>query len=88
MRGAHCYDILANEQYIKDFQYFSPSYGKLRAKYIKDVDDDEENDMMQSDLVKVILNLAYLPLDLAKNFTFDKNFYKQVKTHHHHDKEK
>lgn len=86
--GAHCYDILASEQYAKDFQYFSPSLGKERAQYIKDADDDEDNDMMQSDLVKVILNLAYLPPSLARTFTFDKGFYKEAKGHSHHDKEK
>jgi len=41
--------------------------------------------MMQSDIVKVILNLAYLPLSLAKTFTFDKDFYKRAKNHSHHD---
>ena len=40
---------------------------------------------MQSDIVKVILNLAYLPLSLAKTFTFDKDFYKRAKNHSHHD---
>jgi hypothetical protein len=29
--GAHCYDILASEQYAKEFQYFSPALGKERA---------------------------------------------------------
>jgi hypothetical protein len=84
--GAHCYDILASEKYQKDFQYYSPAYGEDRNKYIKDADEDEDNDMMQSDLVKVILNIAYLPPELAKNFTFDKEFYRRAKNHSHKEK--
>ena len=86
--GAHCYDILASEAYAKAFQYFSPALKEERAAYIKDADDDEDNDMMQSDLVKIILNLAYLPPQVARDFTFDKSFYKQAKAHDHHDNEK
>jgi len=29
--GAHCYDILASEQYAKEFQYFSPALKEERA---------------------------------------------------------
>ena len=83
--GAHCYDILASEQYAKDFQYYSPALGDERSCYIKDDDEDEDNDMMQSDLVKVILNLAFLPISLAKTFTFDKDFYRRAKNHKHGD---
>ena len=39
MKGTHCYDILANELYLDDFQYFSAALGEERADYIKD--DDE-----------------------------------------------
>jgi hypothetical protein len=86
--GAHCYDILASEQYAREFQYFSPALGEERAYYIKDADDDEDNDMMQSDLVKIILNLAYLSPQVARDFTFDKSFYKQAKAHESHNSEK
>lgn len=85
--GAHCYDILASEQYAKDFQYYSPALGDERNSYIKDDDEDEDNDMMQSDIVKIILNLAYMPTKLARTFTFDKEFYKKAKDHNHGDKE-
>jgi hypothetical protein len=81
--GAHCYDILASEQYAKEFQYYSPALGEERNSYIKDDDEDEGNDMMQSDIVKIILNLAYLPVSLAKSFTFDVDFYKKAKNHSH-----
>ncbi len=86
--GAHCYDILASEKYAKEFQYYSPALGDERNSYIKDDDEDEGNDMMQSDIVKIILNLAYMPTELAKSFTFNKEFYQKAKDHKHGEHEK
>jgi hypothetical protein len=43
-----------------------------REKYIIDDDDDEGNDTAQSDLVKIILNLAFLTQKQAREFTFSK----------------
>ena len=39
---------------------------------IIDDDDDESNDAIQSDFVRVALNLAYLTEDQAKKFKFTK----------------
>jgi len=75
MQGVHCYDILANPLYTDDFQYFSAAIPE-REKYIIDDDDDEENDCAQSDLVRLVLNLAFLTEDKAVNFTFSKETYK------------
>ena len=75
MKGVHCYDILANPLYLDDFQYFSASMDD-REKYIIDDDDDEDNDNAQSDLVKTILNLAFLTEKQAKMFSFSKDAYK------------
>lgn len=77
MKGTHCYDILANELYLDDFQYFSAALGDDRADYIKDDDEDESNDNAQSDLVKMALNLAFMTEERARNFTFDKSFYSE-----------
>lgn len=46
-----------------------------RADYIIDDDEDEDNDEAQSDLVKMVLNLAFLPEKQARDFTFDKSSY-------------
>ena len=78
MKGVHCYDILANPLYLDDFQYFSSSLPN-RSDYIIDDDDDEENDCAQSDLVKVILNLAFITEKQAKMFTFSKEVYLQFR---------
>lgn len=47
-----------------------------REKYIIDDDEDESNDNAQSDLVRMILNLAFLHEEKAKKFTFSKDTYK------------
>lgn len=47
-----------------------------REKYIIDDDEDEDNDNAQSDLVRMILNLAFLHESKAKTFTFSKDTYK------------
>jgi len=76
IKGVHCYDILANPLYLDDFQYFSPAMPN-RADYIIDDDDEEGNDNAQSDLVRLILNLAYMTEEKALAFTFNKDTYKQ-----------
>ena len=79
IQGVHTYDILANPLYLDDFQYFSADR-EDREDFIIDDDDDEDNDNAQSDLVRMVLNLAYLHESQAKAFTFDKNAYSaQVK---------
>ena len=77
LEGVHTYDVLANILYVDDFQYFSPSM-EDRTKYIIDDDSDEDNDEAQSDLVRMVTNLAYLTEEEAKKFSFDKNQYKNA----------
>lgn len=76
IKGVHCYDILANPTYIAEFQYFTPAQDD-REKYIIDDDDDEDNDSAQSDLVKLVLNLAFMTEKQAKEFTFSKDAVKR-----------
>jgi len=61
---------------LDDFQYFSAAKDN-RETFIIDDDDNEDNDNAQSDLVKIVLNLAFLTEDKARTFTFDKNTYSQ-----------
>lgn len=75
LQGVHSYDILANPLYLDDFQYFSADM-EDRKKYIIDDDEDEGNDNAQSDLVRMILNLAFLHEEKAKRFSFSKDSYK------------
>ena len=63
--GIAWYNILANPRYIRDFNYMTASLPD-REDYIVDGDSDEGNDCEQSDLVKILLNLAYLEPEMAK----------------------
>lgn len=70
LQGCHSYDILCNPLYFDDFQYVSASV-KNRDLYIIDDDDDEGNDAVQSDIVRIALNLAYMNEQEARDFVFD-----------------
>ena len=70
LQGCHSYDILANPLYFDDFQYVSASL-ENRKNYIIDDDEDEDNDAVQSDIVRFALNLAYMNEQEAQNFKFD-----------------
>lgn len=71
LQGVHSYDILANPLYLDDFQYVTAAEDQ-RDEMIIDDDDEEGNDSAQSDLVRVLLNLAYLTDKEAKSFQFTK----------------
>ena len=62
--------MLANPLYFDDFQYVSASL-QNRENYIIDDDEDEGNDAVQSDIVRLALNLAYMNEQEAHEFKFD-----------------
>jgi len=78
IQGVPYYIILANPMYYRDFQYICCDVPD-RATLIKDDDDDEENDCEQSDLVPLILNVAYIPEEVSQKFHFATGFHKQFK---------
>lgn len=67
MQGVHSYDILANPLYLDDFQYVTAAEDD-RDEMIIDDDENEGNDSAQSDLVRVMINLAYLTEEEARGF--------------------
>ena len=69
------YNVLANEVYQRDFNYF-PSSLPDRSDYIVDDDSDDENDIEQSDMVKILINLAYVKTEVARNFQFKRGYSK------------
>ena len=76
--GVHTYDLLRNEAYVQAFQYVSPSIPD-REKYIKDGDDDNSNNEYQSDLVRLVLNLAYMTKKEVEEFSFDRDCFMRRK---------
>lgn len=65
LTGIHTYDILRNPTYWQSFQYISAAIPE-RYKFIKDGDGDDSNNPDQSDFVRRILNLSFLPPDELK----------------------
>jgi hypothetical protein len=76
--GVPFYFVLANPHYSRDFQYISCDTPD-RDKLIKDDDDDDENDCEQSDLVAILLNMAYIPEEIMEQFKFENGFNKTFK---------
>ena len=72
IQGVHCYDILANPDYQQAFQYV-PVDVPNRDLIIQDDDDDESNDAIQCDLVRIALNISMLPESKAQQLSFEKD---------------
>jgi len=77
IQGVASYDILANPNYQSAFEYV-PAAVENRKIFIVDDDENEENNEAQSDLVRLVLNLAYLPEYQAHRFKFNKEAYMGV----------
>lgn len=69
------YNVLANPYYSRDFSYFSVDIPN-RNDFINDEDSDEDNDCEQSDMVSILLNLAYAKSIVAEKFEFNPNYRK------------
>ena len=69
IKSVHCYDILANPDYVQDFQYV-PADIPNRELMIQDDDEDESNDAIQCDIIRISLNMAMLKEDKAQQFSF------------------
>jgi len=64
--------------YYRDFYYICCDVPD-RNTLIKDDDEDEGNDCEQSDIVSLMLNLAFVPEFVAEKFAFESGFSKKLK---------
>jgi hypothetical protein len=78
IQGVPYYIVLANPLYYRDFQYICCDVPS-RETLIKDDDDDEGNDCEQSDMVSMVLNMAYVPDEVLEAFKFETGFHKKFK---------
>ena len=69
IRGIAWYSILANPYYSRLFNYIEVNV-PCRSDLIVDGDDDEGNDCEQSDMVQVLLNVAFAPQAVVRQFKF------------------
>ena len=76
IQGIHSYDILQNPKYQLMFQY-SPvtKDSEDRAHGIRDGDKDDSNDHIQSDLIRMVLNLPFMHKNDRNMFTFSSQGY-------------
>jgi len=79
IRGVAWYNILANPYYARLFNYIEVNVPS-RSDLIVDGDNDEENDCEQSDMVQILLNLAYAPRAVVTEFVFGPGVAKTFKT--------
>ena len=69
IRGVAWYNILANPLYARQFGYIEVNVPSREA-LIVDGDDNEDNDCEQSDIVQLLLNVAFAPRTVVKDFKF------------------
>jgi len=78
IRGIAWYNILANPYYSRLFNYIDVNVPS-REDLIVDGDDDEGNDCEQSDMVSVLMNMAFAPRAVVKDFVFGPGISKTFK---------
>lgn len=71
--GISWYNILANPAYTSAFNYCTVSV-RDRTQFIIDGDDDDDNNCEQSDMVSILINLAYCNKEVARCFNFSSGF--------------
>lgn len=64
---------MANPAYVRSFSYITVNVPN-REDLIVDDDSNEDNDCEQSDMVNILINLAFVKQEVAKNFTFGPNY--------------
>ena len=69
INGVAWYNILANPHYARMFNFIEVNVPS-REDLIVDGDSDEGNDCEQSDMVQVLLNIAFAPRAVVKDFVF------------------
>ena len=70
--------MLANPYYSRIFNYIEVNVPS-RNDLIVDGDSDEENDCEQSDMLQLLLNLAFAPREVVQDFVFGPGIAKTFK---------
>lgn len=76
--GIAWYNLLANPRYVRSFNYIQVDVPQ-REDLIVDGDDNEGNDCEQSDMVSILLNLAYIKKEIGQSFRFAPGYSKDFK---------
>lgn len=73
IQGTPWYAIMCNPVYVEGFAWLGP-HVKDRGLYIKDCDDDPDNNHQQSDVVSVLMNLGSIPDFVASKINLGATF--------------
>ncbi|CDW71360.1 UNKNOWN [Stylonychia lemnae] len=79
IQGVPYYIILANPLYTRDLHYICCDV-PARDPLIKDDDDDDDNNCEQSDIVSIVLNMAFIPDEVLNQFKIQTGFRKYFRT--------
>lgn len=75
IQGIAWYNLMANPFYVRAFNYIQIDVPQ-REDLIVDGDDQEGNDCEQSDIVSIMVNLAYVKSKVAREFNFEPGYSK------------
>ena len=75
IQGIAWYNLMANPAYVRAFNYIQVDVPQ-RENLIVDGDDQEGNDCEQSDIVSIMVNLAYVKSKVARDFNFESGYSK------------
>ena len=80
IQGIHWYRPLANPAYAQAFAYISVNTPD-RANLIVDDDDNEDNDCEQSDMVNLVLNMAFISDSIVRECVFGAGLGQSIRGH-------
>ena len=80
IQGIHWYSLLGNPAYVQAFAYISVNTPD-RENLIVDDDDNEDNDCEQSDMVNIILNMAFIKDSIVRECVFGAGISKSIRGH-------
>ena len=78
INGVAWYNLLANPYYSRLFNFIEVDVPD-RDSLIVDGKDNDEHNCEQSDMVQVLLNVAFVPAEVVRSFTFGPGLSKDFK---------
>ena len=80
IQGIHWYTLLANPTYVQQFAYISVNTPG-RESLIVDEDENKNNDCEQSDMVNIILNMAFIKDSIVRECVFGAGISTSIRGH-------
>lgn len=78
VQGIAWYNLMANPMYVRAFNYIEIDVPN-RENLIVDGDDNEGNDCEQSDMVNILINLAFVKPKVGREFKLESGYSESLK---------